>query len=483
MSQPARLLSLLQLLLFAIASAPAFAQQSPPTPATARTALLQAVAAFQKQASFRGGYVYEVSLDGRQRRGEGTASPTEIWVQPPGTPTVGEAFLDAWDAFPDSSFLAAARAAGEALIHGQLESGGWADRVDFDPQGKNTGRYREGRGKAKGRNYSTLDDDKTQSALRFLIRLDQRLNQKDARVHEAVDFALNALLAAQFANGGFPQGWQQPVEPGPVVKASFPDSDWRTVERQKNYWDYETLNDGLAGTVVETLQRAFEATNEQRFRDAQLKFGDFLIRAQLPEPQPAWAQQYNHQLQPIWARKFEPPAASGAESQDVIRTLLRLHELTGEQRFLEPLPAALAWLHRVRLPDGKLARFHELRTNRPIYFIRDTYEPTWDDSNLPTHYSFKGDCRVEELEEEYQRALAGKRREPKTRSLKSLQKDANSILSQQHPSGLWVTDEDGKPVTDPGGRKPSELLLESRVFSRNVSRLAEYVRASEQAAP
>ncbi|MEY3457022.1 MAG: hypothetical protein RL215_179, partial [Planctomycetota bacterium] len=98
MSQPTRLLSLLQLLFFAIASAPAFAQQSPPTPATARTALLQAVAAFQKQASFRGGYVYEVSLDGRQRRGEGTASPTEIWVQPPGTPTVGEAFLDAWDA-------------------------------------------------------------------------------------------------------------------------------------------------------------------------------------------------------------------------------------------------------------------------------------------------------------------------------------------------------------------------------------------------
>ena len=474
------ILSLLCGLLFGIVGFGAVNQQEQ-LPATVRAAMVRAVTVFQSQAGYRGGYVYEVSLDGSHRRGEGAATATEIWVQPPGTPAIGEAFLDAYEAHPDPIFLEAARAAADALLFGQLESGGWADRVDFDPKGKNTGRYRDGRGKAKGRNYSTLDDDKTQSALRFLIRLDQQLNPKDARIHEAVLYALSGLLSAQFANGGFPQGWQQPVEPGEVVRAGFPTTDWRTVERQKNYWDYETLNDGLAGTVVETLQQAHVALGEQRFRDAQLKFGDFLIRAQLPEPQPAWAQQYNHQLQPIWARKFEPPAAAGAESQDVIRTLLRLFELTGERRFLEPVPAALAWLRRVRLPDGKLARFYELQTNRPIYFVRDTYEPTYDDSQLPTHYSFQGSCHVEQLEEEYKLLSSGGRRQQKPRSLKTLQKDAESILKQQDALGRWVTDEDGKPVTKIEDGRQSELLLESRVFAKNLTRMAEYLRAAATA--
>jgi PelA/Pel-15E family pectate lyase len=455
--------------------------QTDADPATVTAAMVRAVQAFRDQAGFRGGYVYDVSLDGSSRRGEGNATPTEIWVQPPGTPAVGEAFLDAYDASPNPVFLDAAKAAATALLHGQLESGGWADRVDFDPAGKNTGLYRDGRGKAKGRNYSTLDDDKTQSALRFLIRLDQRLNATDPKLHEAVQYALDRLLTAQFANGGFPQGWQKPVEAVPVVRASFPTGDWRTAERRKNYWDYPTLNDGLAGTVVQTLQRAFAATGDVRCRQAQLKFGDFLIRAQLPEPQPAWAQQYNHELQPIWARKFEPPAAAGAESQDVIRTLLTLTEITGERRFLEPIPAALNWLKRVRLPDGQLARFHELQTNRPIYFVRDTYEPTYDDSRMPTHYSFKGSCQVEQLEADYKLLTAGRPRPVKQRSLKSLQKDATKILAELDPDGRWVTDDDGKPVIDTANADPSELLLESRVFSRNLSRLAEYVRTATAA--
>ena len=165
----------------------------------------------------------------------------------------------------------------------------------------------------------------------------------------------------------------------------------------------------------------------------------------------------------------------------MIRTLLRLFELTGERRFLEPVPAALAWLRRVRLPDGKLARFYELQTNRPIYFVRDTYEPTYDDSQLPTHYSFQGSCHVEQLEEEYKLLSSGGRRQQKPRSLKTLQKDAESILKQQDALGRWVTDEDGKPVTKIEDGRQSELLLESRVFAKNLTRLAEYLRAAATA--
>jgi hypothetical protein len=41
-----------------------------------------------------------VSEDLRHRQGEGVAGPSEIWVQPPGTPTVGLAFLAAYEAIP-----------------------------------------------------------------------------------------------------------------------------------------------------------------------------------------------------------------------------------------------------------------------------------------------------------------------------------------------------------------------------------------------
>src|SRR5690606_15434487 len=95
--------------------------------------------------------------------------------------------------------------------------------------------------------------------------------------------------------------------------------------------------------------------------------GDFIRLAQLPKPQPAWAQQYDADMHPAWARKFEPPAVSGAESQGVLRILMALYRRTGERRFLEPIPRALRYLKASRRDDGRLARFYELGTNRPLY--------------------------------------------------------------------------------------------------------------------
>ena len=67
--------------------------------------------------------MYDVTLDLKQRRGEGVATATEIWVQPPGTPTVGTAFVRAWEATGDPLFLDAAVECAVALLHGQLASG------------------------------------------------------------------------------------------------------------------------------------------------------------------------------------------------------------------------------------------------------------------------------------------------------------------------------------------------------------------------
>ena len=448
-----------------------------------KEAMHKATDYMKTHVAVQGGYVYDVTIDLKYRRGEGVATPTEVWVQPPGTPTVGVAFIRAYEATDDKIHLDAAVDCAKALLHGQLESGCWTDRVDFDPAGKNAGKYRHGKGKKSGRNYSTLDDDKTQAALRLMIEVDRALKFEDTTIHEAVEYGLDALLKAQFANGGFPQGWEKPVEQLPVVKASIPTYEWRTEGRFKNYWDFETLNDGLAGTVTETLQLAYEVYGDERYRQAMLKFGDFLILAQLPEPQPAWAQQYNHQLQPIWARKFEPPAITGRESEDAIETLLYLTEITGEKRFLEPIPRAIAWLKRSQLPDGQIARFYELNTNKPLYFVKDTYELTYDDSNLPTHYGFKSRSNVEKLEERFNVLEAGGQPKSSRRSLKSLKKDAEEILVQQDATGRWITDKNGKAVLNADGKDPEKLFIESEVFSKHLSRLAEFMTAVRTTKP
>lgn len=453
----------------------------------AAAAMKSAANYFHSKVAVHGGYVYRYSLDLTERDGEGKAAATEIWVQPPGTPTVGIAYVRAWEATGDPVFLNAAIDAARALIHGQLESGGWTASIDFDPQGKNTDRYRNGKGRSKGKNYSTLDDNKSQSAIRLLIEVDRATDFKDAEIHEAVVTALKALLAAQFPNGGFPQGWKAPVPSQPVIKASFPNYDWRTENRIKDYWDFYTLNDGLAGDVLETLVLAEEVYKDPAFRQAMIRLGDFLILAQLPEPQPAWAQQYNFQMHPMWARRFEPPAVVGSESVDVMQTLMSLAELTGDKRFLKPVLPALEWLKRSRLPDGQNARFYELQTNRPLYFTRETYELTYDDSNLPTHYGFKSKLNLERVEQHLAEMIADGRIRKSVSSLNTLSRDAERIVAELDDQGRWVTDKSGKavPVSSPGNSNatpPADACLLSAVFTKNLERLSEYLRAVKTAA-
>src|SRR5262245_53989302 len=91
----------------------------------AEAAMRRAAEFFRTKVASGGGYVYRYSSDLKHREGEGVAGPLTIWVQPPGTPAVGEAFLDAYDATGDRFYLDAAHETGQALVKGQLVSGGW----------------------------------------------------------------------------------------------------------------------------------------------------------------------------------------------------------------------------------------------------------------------------------------------------------------------------------------------------------------------
>lgn len=465
--------------------APLNAQDAPtqddPFAARIRTTMRRAAGYYFESVSSHGGYVYYYSADLSRRLGEGTATADQIWVQPPGTPTVGMAYLAAWQATGDEYYLRAATAAAEAIVAGQLQSGGWTNCIDFHPQGDRVAMYRNRPG--RGRNTSSLDDGQTQSAIRFLVLTDEAWKFRHRAIHEAATVALEALLTHQYPNGAFPQVWEGELAPpkqSPDLRANYPVGDWRTEGRVKNYWDMYTLNDDVAGYLVKTLIEAHRVYGDPRYRDAVSRLGDFLRLAQMPEPQPGWAQQYNYDMQPIWARKFEPPGVTGDETQEVIETLLTIHEFTGDARFLEPIPRALAYLRRSLLPDGRLARYYELRTNRPLYMERqgENYTLTYDDSRLPSHYGWKGDSRIDSLQERYERLLRGERSEEPARPG---EREVREIMDSLDEQGRWISSYEGEPLVGQAKFQRGEPYLSSERFSRHLEQLARYLTSGRPA--
>ena len=462
-------------LILLVVSGRSFAGPAPgDLPEQAVLAMRKAAGFFRTEVASHGGYVYYYSVDLKQRWGEGVATSDQVWVQPPGTPTVGMAYLKAYEAIGDRFYLDAATEAAEALVYGQLQSGGWTNSIDFNPRGR-VARYRNGRG--RGKNNSSLDDGQTQSAIRLLVSVDKALGYKHVGIHESAIFALDALLAAQFPNGAFPQVWTSPVGPQPAIRAKYPNYDWRTEGRIKNYWDMYTLNDNVAGWVARTLIDAYKVYGDESYKAAVRRLGDFLLLARMPDPQPAWAQQYNYDMHPIWARKFEPPAIASDESQEVIKTLMDIYSVTGDRKYLGPIPQALRYLRRSLLPDGGLARFYELRTNKPLYMSRrgDVYSLTYDDSDLPDHYGWKIASRLDALGARHRCLASGGATEPTTLTGAALERKVRQIIDDLDERGRWKSTYTGERLVGQPKFQFGRRYIASEVFSRNIETLSRYL--------
>jgi len=341
---------------------------------------LERAGAYMASIATHGGWLWAYSLDLRQRRGEQPASASQIWVQFPGTPHMGETYLRMYEATGEVRHLERARDAALALVAGQLESGGWDYAIDFDPAQRMAWRYRVDSASPPSHaqqsaisNRSVYDDDTTQAALRFLLAFDKVAagvpNGRNARVSAALSYGLEKLLQAHYPNGAWPQRWDGESH-------GRPDAGNRRARIARDYprhyviTDFHrlyTFNDNTQRDLLLTLLAAWRHSGDERYRDAVLRGADFVLRAQLPPPQRAWAQQYNERLEPAWARRFEPPAVASAESANVVRMLLDLYVEFGNARYLNAAQQALAWFARSELEPNRWARFYELSTNRPIY--------------------------------------------------------------------------------------------------------------------
>ena len=420
----------------------------------------EALAAMRKASDFmantvacRGGYLWNYSADLSERWGEAPARPTQIWVQS-ATPNAGELFIEAWKATGDEVYLTYARQAANALIYGQHPLGGWHYVIDFDKPGLDRwysdvfSQFKWGM--EEYRHYygnCTYDDETTQGATRFLLHL--YMTTLEPAYRGPLLRALDFILMSQYPNGAWPQRYPLRYE---FVHDGLAD-----------YTSYYTLNDNSMRDILNVLIEAWEKLGDERYLKAALRGADFMIAAQGPEDQAGWAEQYGMDMQPAWARTHEPAGYMPRQTEQCIIQLEQFYLMTGDRRYLKPIPAALAWLEKSsfgRSENGryKLARYYEVGTNKPIYQHKTdkvnelgyglyTYDsdPTgvsggWVFTEVDIDRLRKGYEEVSALSPEAAVARYGERKNREPGVPKVDPEEAGKIIGAMDARGAWVED-------------------------------------------
>jgi hypothetical protein len=300
--------------------------------------------AFIRSISTKGGYVASYSDDLKKRYGEGyyeLATSTEIYTQDPGTSAAGECFLRAYKVTGDEEYLAAAYEAGRALAWGQRSEGGWDHLVDVSHL------YSHSKNPVRKSGDCTFDDNISQGALTFLIDLDEIIDAD--WLTESIELGLKFMLASQSENGAWPQWY-------PLLGS---------------YHDYWTFNDSCINNCIKVMIKAHQVYKNDIYLESIKKAGNFIIMSQFKAPQSGWAQQYQHNLQPGWARKFEPAGVCSEVTASNIKMLADIYLYTKNDKYLSPIPAAIRWLEDSKIGENLWARIYEMGTNKPIYGNHD----------------------------------------------------------------------------------------------------------------
>lgn len=380
----------------------------------ARSAMLRATQFMVEKASVNGGYVANYLPDFSRRWGELEAFKTQVWVQDPGTVSMGNVFLDAYKATGDEYYYSAAEKVASALIRGQLPEGGWNYLIDFagdrslkhwyNTIGKNAWGFEE---------YyyyygtTTFDDSNFSGPASFLLRL--YLQKMDIKYKPALDKAIQLVIDSQYPLGGWPQ--------------RYPLKDNHPKNGREDYTAYYTFNDEVISGNIDFLIQCYISLGDQRFLDPIRRGMNFYLITQQGNPQGGWGQQYNMDLQVAHARSYEPPALMPAFTNTHVLLLMKYYQLTGDRKFLARIPDAIEWLESCRLSSEQSLggtrthpTFVELGTNKALYphrkgtGVKDgQYWWDYNDNNLLAHYGGKTTVNIQYLKDEYQRlnALSG----------------------------------------------------------------------------
>ena len=313
---------------------------------------------------------------------------------------------------PDWYGGAEACAVADNVLLFQTASGGWPKNVDMTlpPSAEFLAST------AADHRAPTIDNGATHTQLRFLALVVAATGE--ARYRAAFERGFDYVLAAQYANGGWPQF--DPLLPG--------------------YYTHITYNDDAMTGVLQVLRDASEGRapyafvdkpRRTRAADAVARGTACILRTQIKQDGKltVWCTQHDEvTLAPAWARNYEPPSLSGEESVGVVRFLMGFEQPSPE--VVAAIEGAVAWfkavpVHGLRVDnspgaDGKKdrhavadaaapvlwARFYELGTNRPIFIGRDRiirYDYNEIERERRTGYNYLGAWPTRLIDEDYPR--------------------------------------------------------------------------------
>jgi hypothetical protein len=172
-----------------------------------------------------------------------------------------------------------------------------------------------------------------------------------------------------------------------------------------------------------------------------------------------------------------------------MRLLTDLYLETGEAKYLEPLPRAIAWFKRSSIAPDLWARMYELETNKPIYGDRDgkIYYRVEDLSpERQTGYSWKSNYGVtgaiayyDEVKAAGRDAILAKRKSAaekaktpaaKAARAKALEARVRTVIGSLDAQGRWLA------TNRRGGAEPG---ISTMLFEQNARLLCDYLEAAK----
>lgn len=298
-------------------------------------------------ASYQGGFVWNYLPDYSRQWGELEARRTMVWLQSPGTPDMGQLLLDAYHATKDEYYYECAKRVATCIMKGQLPCGGWNYMFDLAPEDSLRSWYatigRQAWRLEEFQHYygnATFDDEATKHCAEFLLRI--YLEKHDAYFLDALQKAIDFFLASQYDNGGWPQ--------------RFPLMYSHPFKGKADYSSFITINDNVMPENIDFLLQCYTSLGMEHLKKPILNAMYLLRDLQQKPPLAGWADQYYpDDLKPAHARSYEPRAINTGTTTSMINRMLVFYRLTGDNSFLEGIPAAIEFLESQKLPS-ELAR-------------------------------------------------------------------------------------------------------------------------------
>ena len=252
----------------------------------------------------------------------------------------------------------------------QRNNGGWPK--NYDMQAILTPEQKQKLIDTKNVLHTTFDNSTTYTHIEYLAKV--YTTTHIAKYKTACEKGIVFCMAAQYANGGWPQYY--PIEP-------------------KGYSRRITYNDGACIGVMKMLEKIIKCNSDFSFvsnklrKKAEIAYQkglNCILNTQIVDngKLTVWCQQHDEiTLQPAWARAFEPPSICNGESGTIVLFLMAVEK--PDARIIKSIQSAVKWFEDSKIRNTRVetvsgttedSKYRTITTDK-VVVTDSTAKPIW----------------------------------------------------------------------------------------------------------